>query len=231
LTNLWLPVVTAAAVLTMAVGNLMALVQGNIKRMLAFSAIGHAGYLLAAVAAGPPEGTTAALFYVLVYGLATVGAFGVLAALGPGAEGGDAASLDDLRGLGRRHPGLAMAMAIFLLSLTGLPPTAGFLGKWFIVPGLGGRQSDAPVRGGGGGKRRVGLRLPATRGGDVHGRGARRGGPQRWPAAKGWPWRYRLWSSPWPWSSRCPWPRGRPLRFWVRTRPWLQLGRRRPGRA
>ncbi len=136
LTNLWLPVVTAAAVLTMAVGNLMALVQGNIKRMLAFSAIGHAGYLLAAVAAGPPEGTTAALFYVLVYGLATVGAFGVLAALGPGAEGGDAASLDDLRGLGRRHPGLAMAMAIFLLSLTGLPPTAGFLGKWFIFQAL-----------------------------------------------------------------------------------------------
>jgi NADH-quinone oxidoreductase subunit N len=101
--------------------------------MLAYSAIAHAGYVLVAVAAGPNSGTAATLFYVLAYALMNLGAFNVLTALGPvGPDGRDATSLDDLAGLGRRHPGLALAMSVCLVSLTGLPPTIGFLAKWYV---------------------------------------------------------------------------------------------------
>jgi NADH-quinone oxidoreductase subunit N len=128
-----LPLLTVLAVATMVVGNLAALVQGNLKRMLAYSAVAHAGYLLVGVAAGPVEGTPAVLFYLLIYGLTNLGAFAVLMALGPlGEEGRDATRLEDLAGLARRHPWLAALLSLFLLSLTGLPPTAGFLAKWYI---------------------------------------------------------------------------------------------------
>lgn len=129
----WVPLLGALAVITMLVGNLAALVQADLKRMLGYSAVAHTGYILVAVVATGPEGTAAALFYLLAYALMNLGAFAVLLAIGPvGPSGRDATNLNDLAGLAVRHPGLTLAMTVFLLSLTGLPPTAGFLGKWYI---------------------------------------------------------------------------------------------------
>jgi NADH-quinone oxidoreductase subunit N len=131
--GLWLPLLGGLAVFTMFVGNLGALVQSDLRRMLAFSAIAQAGYMLVAVLAGSPAGSAALLYYGLVYALMTLGAFAVLVGLGRAGPGGrEQANLADLAGLGRRHPALAFALALFLVSLTGLPPTAGFLGKWYI---------------------------------------------------------------------------------------------------
>jgi NADH-quinone oxidoreductase subunit N len=129
----WSLVVVVLAVLTMVVGNLAALVQSDVKRMLAYSAIAHTGYLLVAVVVGTPAALSAALYYLLIYAMMNVGAFGVLLGIGRlGPQGRDATTLDDLRGLGRRHLGLALAMSVFLFSLTGLPPLAGFLAKWYL---------------------------------------------------------------------------------------------------
>jgi NADH-quinone oxidoreductase subunit N len=120
-------VVSVAAVLTMFWGNLAALRQRSVKRLLAYSAIAHSGYLLVAIVAGDGPGL---VFYVIAYLFMTAGAFGVLAAMsGRGMEGD---SLDDLAGLGRRHPWLAASMSVFLLSLAGFPPTAGFLAKFYV---------------------------------------------------------------------------------------------------
>ncbi len=133
LADAWVPLVTGAAVVTMVVGNLAALVQVDLKRMLGFSAVAHAGYLLVAVAAGPALGASALLYYLLVYALMNLGAFGALLAIGPvGPEGRDATNLRDVRGLWARAPGVALALAVCLIGLTGLPPTAGFMGKWYI---------------------------------------------------------------------------------------------------
>jgi NADH-quinone oxidoreductase subunit N len=115
----------------MVVGNVVALVQRQLKRMLAYSSIGHAGYLLAAVASGSDLGTAALLYYVLVYTLMTLGAFGVLVAVGKGGERDTL--IDDFNGLASRRPWLALAMTVFMLSLLGFPGTAGFIGKWYIL--------------------------------------------------------------------------------------------------
>jgi NADH-quinone oxidoreductase subunit N len=121
------PAVMVAAVLTMFAGNLAALKQTRVKRLLAYSAIAHSGYLLVAVAAGDGPGL---VFYIIAYVFMNAGAFGVLAALsGDGVEG---ASLSELAGLGRRHPWLAASLSVFLLSLAGIPPTAGFLAKFYV---------------------------------------------------------------------------------------------------
>ena len=125
----WQTVVWAVAVLTMTGGNLIALVQTNIKRMLAYSAIAHAGYLLLGMAAGVRSGP-AILYYLLGYAFTNLGAFGVVIALERQGEVGN--QISDFRGLATRQPLLAGAMAIFLLSLTGVPPMAGFFGKFFI---------------------------------------------------------------------------------------------------
>jgi len=126
----WLPVLAVLAALTMVVGNLGALGQMNVKRMLAYSSIGHAGYILMGIMVAPERGTEAFLFYLLAYALTNLGAFGVLIAL---EQRGEAAwSLDDFNGLFQRRPMLAVAMALFMLSLAGVPPTAGFWGKFFI---------------------------------------------------------------------------------------------------
>jgi NADH-quinone oxidoreductase subunit N len=119
------------AAVTMVVGNLVALTQRQLKRMLAYSSIGHAGYLLVAVASGSELGAAALLYYLLVYTLMTVGGFAVLAALGR--DGEREVLIDDLNGLAGSRPWLAFAMTVFMLSLLGFPGTAGFIGKWYIL--------------------------------------------------------------------------------------------------
>jgi NADH-quinone oxidoreductase subunit N len=148
------------SLVTMTLGNLVALWQQNIRRLLAYSSIAHAGYMLIgvavalAVAGGAGDiatidGIGAMLFYVLVYGVATLGAFALLAWLGDGER--QVNTVDDLAGLWRNHPWAAAVMAIFMFSLTGLPPLAGFWGKLSLF--LGALGVDA-----GGAEPSVGLR-------------------------------------------------------------------------
>jgi NADH-quinone oxidoreductase subunit N len=118
------------AILTMTVGNIAALTQGNIKRMLAYSSVAHAGYVLIGVVAGPPRGIEAALVYLFVYAFMQLGAFAVIVMLRRQDVIGD--ELKDLTGLWAIHPGAAVAMLIFMLSLGGIPPTAGFMGKLWL---------------------------------------------------------------------------------------------------
>jgi NADH-quinone oxidoreductase subunit N len=126
----WLPALGAVAVLTMTVGNVTALLQNNLKRMLAYSSIAHAGYVLVAVAAGGPDGFSAALFYLAVYSFMNLGAFGVLTLLGRGLQ--ERVLLADVAGLGFRQPLLGLALTVFMISLGGIPPTAGFMGKVYV---------------------------------------------------------------------------------------------------
>jgi NADH-quinone oxidoreductase subunit N len=134
-------VITVLAILTMLFGNLLALPQRSVKRMLAYSSIAHAGYLLVGVvSAGAPGARESALssvlFYLAAYTATVIGAFAVVGALerraAPGDEPGDAWDLSRLAGLARRRPALAFAMAVFMLSLAGIPPSAGFIGKLLI---------------------------------------------------------------------------------------------------
>jgi NADH-quinone oxidoreductase subunit N len=112
---------------------LIALAQTDMKRLLAFSSVAHAGYLLIAVVCNPDDGVRAILFYLTAYAVMTVGAFAVLAAVGRGdAETERGYRLADWAGLGWRRPMLGLAMTFFLFSLAGMPPTGGFLGKYVI---------------------------------------------------------------------------------------------------
>jgi NADH-quinone oxidoreductase subunit N len=126
----WQPAVATLAALTMVVGNLGALAQTNIKRMLAYSSVGHAGYVLAALVAAPGIGTEAVLFYLVAYSAVNLGGFGALAALAR--NGREPLSLSEVTGLARRRPLLAAALAVFLISLTGIPVSAGFVGKFYL---------------------------------------------------------------------------------------------------
>jgi NADH-quinone oxidoreductase subunit N len=129
----WSAVLAVLAAVTMTGGNIVALAQTNTKRMLAYSSIAHTGYILAAVAAakaGPSAGA-AVLFYVFAYGLMNLGAFACLLYLD--LDGTRGASLDELNGFGRRQPLGALAFAIFLISLTGIPPTIGFVAKFLVI--------------------------------------------------------------------------------------------------
>jgi NADH-quinone oxidoreductase subunit N len=130
----WIAVTSVVAILSMLVGNLVALAQQNIKRMLAYSSIANAGYLLVALAAvGKMDAEASSIvFYLFVYGFMTVGAFAVAAILGREGEADHAYALNAYAGLGKRRPLLAAAMAIFMLSLTGIPPAAGFMAKFYI---------------------------------------------------------------------------------------------------
>jgi len=121
------------AAVTMVVGNLVALAQRNIKRMLAYSSIAHAGYLLVALTTGQALGTSAFLFYIVAYTLATFGAFGVVVALGEAGE--PSLAIDDYAGLWTSRPWLSVAMAVFMLALLGFPifGGAGFFAKWYII--------------------------------------------------------------------------------------------------
>ena len=129
----WPPVLAWIAVITMTVANLIAGQQESVKRMLAYSSIAHAGYLLVGVVSAVhdmPGATSSVMFYLLTYTVSTAGAFGALILCGR--KGAESVSYEDLAGIGRRHPPAALAFSLFLISLAGIPPTAGFFGKWFI---------------------------------------------------------------------------------------------------
>jgi NADH-quinone oxidoreductase subunit N len=127
----WTAVLWVIAALTMTVGNVVALVQENIKRMLAYSAIAHAGYLILGMAAASShQAGGAILYYLLGYSFTNLGAFAVVVALERHGEVRD--RISDFRGLAQSHPALAAAMALFMLSLTGVPPLAGFVGKFYL---------------------------------------------------------------------------------------------------
>jgi NADH-quinone oxidoreductase subunit N len=132
----WRPAVFGLAVATMVVGNLVALRQRSLKRMLAYSSVAHAGYLLAALVPGNAAGTTALLVYLAAYLPTTVAAFGLLQAVGRNGERD--VTLDGLAGLARERPWLAFGLTICMLSLLGFPGTFGFIGKWVILGSLAG---------------------------------------------------------------------------------------------
>lgn len=131
----WGALVAIIAGLTMLLGNLVAISQSNIKRMLAYSSIAHAGYILVAVAAAQrpenaPYAVSAALFYLLAYAVTNLGAFAMVVAVER--DDGSGGNIDDFAGLGKTHPWMAGAMALFMLSLTGMPISAGLIGKVFV---------------------------------------------------------------------------------------------------
>src|SRR5258707_1714909 len=125
----WSPVLAVLAALSILIGNLVALAQTNVRRLLAYSAVAHAGYTLLGLVAGSRDGFSATLFYVAVYAITLVGAFGVVAVV-RGETGGD--NLKNFSGLAARAPLLAGCMAVFMLSLAGIPPLAGFFGKFYL---------------------------------------------------------------------------------------------------
>jgi NADH-quinone oxidoreductase subunit N len=129
----WVQVGFGIAVVTMVGANLIAMTEGSLKRMLAYSSIAHAGYLLVALLANSAEGAAAFLFYLLVYTLMTAGAFALLIANAREATGEERVALEDWAGFAREQPLLAGLFSIFLLSLAGFPLTAGFLGKLYIL--------------------------------------------------------------------------------------------------
>ncbi len=126
----WVMVIWILAVLTMTAGNIIALVQENIKRMLAYSSIAHAGYVLVAFLAAGELGLTSILYYMLVYTFMNLGAFAVITMLAGAGE--SRVKVEDYRGVGYEHPMAALAMSLFLFSLAGIPPTGGFMGKFYI---------------------------------------------------------------------------------------------------
>jgi NADH-quinone oxidoreductase subunit N len=126
----WRLLFEVLAIVTMTVGNLAALTQSNLKRMLAYSSIAHAGYLLIGVVAATPRGITAMLIYLFVYAFMQLGAFAIIIMMRREDIVGD--ELKDLSGLHSRHPLAAFAMLLFMLSLGGIPPTAGFMGKFWL---------------------------------------------------------------------------------------------------
>jgi NADH-quinone oxidoreductase subunit N len=126
----WRPALAVLALLTMVVGNLGALAQSNVKRMLAFSSVAHAGYLLTALVAAPGPGSEAILFYLVGYAAVNLGGFGAMAALAR--DGREPLSLTDLAGLSQRRPLLAAAVTVYLISLAGVPVSAGFVGKFYL---------------------------------------------------------------------------------------------------
>lgn len=133
--SIWQAVIALLAALTMIVGNLAAISQRNIKRMLAYSSIAHAGYIMMAIAAGGVVGVAdaaaqGALIYLLTYTLTNLGAFAVVIAIEK--NDGSGVDLDNFIGLSRSKPMLALLMGVFMISLTGIPPTAGFIGKWLV---------------------------------------------------------------------------------------------------
>lgn len=129
----WSSLVWVLAVLTMTAGNITALYQQNIKRMLAYSSIAHAGYILVGFTAGNAVGTAGILFYMLSYAFMNIGAFAVIILVGK--KGEENNNISDYAGFGYKHPALGVAMCVFLFSLAGIPPAAGFVGKFYLFSG------------------------------------------------------------------------------------------------
>jgi NADH-quinone oxidoreductase subunit N len=127
----WQDMLVLLAIASMAVGNVIAIAQTNIKRMLAYSTIAHVGFILLGVLAGTEEGYAAAMFYVIVYSITTLGGFGMVLLLSR--QGFEADRLDDFRGLNERSPWFAFMMLIIMFSNAGVPPTVGFLAKWGVL--------------------------------------------------------------------------------------------------
>jgi len=128
--QIWMPFLFGASVLTMLIGNIAAIFQNNVKRMLAYSGIAHAGYLLIGIVANSQEGMASILFYLAIYLFMNIGAFAVVFIMeGEGQEGN---SINRFKGLAKRSPLLAAAMSLFMMSLAGFPPTAGFFGKLYV---------------------------------------------------------------------------------------------------
>ena len=134
----WVPVVAVVAALSMVLGNLTAIAQSSVKRMLAYSAIAHAGYMLLGLLANTPPSQAALLFYVITYAATTLGAFGVVMVVEE-ATGSDA--MANFSGLSRRAPVLSLCLLVFLLSLGGIPPLAGFVGKFFVFSAVVGADA------------------------------------------------------------------------------------------
>ena len=126
----WVPIMVAVSVMTMTVGNIAAITQSNVKRMLAYSSISHAGYILIGFIAGNATGLTAVGLYLLIYTFTNIGVWSVVVALRRKDIIGE--HIDDMAGLFFKHPTAAVLMLIFLLSLAGIPPTAGFIGKYYL---------------------------------------------------------------------------------------------------
>jgi NADH-quinone oxidoreductase subunit N len=126
----WMPLVWGVALATMTVGNFAAILQSNIKRLLGYSSIAHAGYVLVAVTANSGNGSAAAMFYLAAYAFTNIGAFAVVAYVSR--KGERYVKVDDFAGLAQRQPGMAAMLSIFLLSLIGVPLTGGFFGKFYI---------------------------------------------------------------------------------------------------
>ncbi|MES9991008.1 MAG: NADH-quinone oxidoreductase subunit NuoN [Candidatus Thiodiazotropha sp.] len=127
----WQGMLIILAVLSMGIGNVIAIAQSNIKRMLAYSTISHVGFILLGILAGTKEGYTAAMFYTLVYALMSAGGFGVIIALSR--KGFEAENLEDFKGLNQRNPWFAGMMLLLMFSMAGVPPTVGFFAKLFVL--------------------------------------------------------------------------------------------------
>jgi NADH-quinone oxidoreductase subunit N len=132
----WTAILIVIAVLSMFSGNLLAIAQTNVKRMLAYSSIAHMGYTLLGVIAGPHSslGYSAAMFYIATYVIVAAGAFAIIALLSKG--GIELNQLEDYRGLNARHPWLALMMMLFMFSMAGIPPTVGFFAKLGLLEAL-----------------------------------------------------------------------------------------------
>ena len=132
--EIWVVVVAVIAVLTMALGSFVALVQTNIKRMLAYSSIAHAGFVLLGLVAGGPDGVASVMLYLLIYVFMNLGIFAIIIMMRSGNVRGEA--IEDYAGFAKSHRGLALLMLIFLFSLASIPPTAGFFAKFYILVAL-----------------------------------------------------------------------------------------------